>query len=40
MADLPIPSNKQPVIDPKTGRMTQDWYLFFKRLQELVNAGL
>ena len=40
MAQLALPSDKQPVVDPKTGRINQDWYNFFKQLQQVVNAGL
>lgn len=30
----PLPSPSEPVIDVRTGRMTQNWYIWFKRLEE------
>lgn len=30
----PIPRADVPVIDPKTGRMTPDWYRFFALLAQ------
>lgn len=29
---IPLPPSEQPVIDPATGRMTQAWYDYFRRL--------
>ena len=40
MAQLSLPSDKQPIVDPKTGKINPDWYNFLKQLQQLVNAGL
>jgi hypothetical protein len=35
-AKLPDPS--EPVVDPKTGKMTLNWYLFFKDLKTALGA--
>jgi len=32
----PIPTPQQPVVDPRTGLMTRDWYLYFKRIDEHI----
>lgn len=40
MANLTIPSDKVPVVDPKTGRMDTNWYLFLKQLVKTINEGL
>lgn len=28
----PLPPPQEPITDPKTGRMTQTWYLYFQSL--------
>lgn len=30
----PLPTPQQPVVDPRSGLMTQDWFLYFKSLDE------
>lgn len=32
----PIPTPQQAIVDPKTGLLTRDWYLYFKRIDEHV----
>jgi hypothetical protein len=41
MATLrPIPQPSVPVVDPKTGLMTQDWFLYFKSREQVGIANL
>ncbi len=40
MANVPLPSQREPVIDVKTGRMTPNWYRYFEQINALINAGL
>jgi len=39
-ARKPIPDLSVPLVDPKTGRMTKDWYDYFKINDALGLAGL
>lgn len=32
----PLPTPQQPVVEPRTGLITQPWYLYLKRLDEHV----
>ena len=32
----PLPGLDVPVVDPKTGQMTQSWYVYFQSHQKLV----
>lgn len=34
----PIPPPQEPIVDPRTGRATQTWYLWFKRLDDHIRA--
>lgn len=38
MADLPIPSPQQPLIDPETGKMNPVWFRYFKDLERRLAA--
>lgn len=38
MADLPIPSPQQPVIDPRTGLMNPVWFRYFQDLDRRLAA--
>lgn len=40
MANLALPNPSEPVIDPKTGRMTKNWYQYFVALTKLINGAL
>lgn len=40
MANLTLPSEQEPVIDPKTGKITPRWYQFLRALVNVINAGL
>lgn len=31
-----LPPPLEPVIDPRTGKMTQTWYLYYQRLDQHV----
>jgi hypothetical protein len=33
-----IPAARVPIIDPKTGYMTREWYLFFSDLVVAIKA--
>ena len=42
MATTPItaiPSSRVPVVDPKTGLITREWYRFFSNLYDLTGGG-
>lgn len=43
MTELRIPSDREPVVDPATGRCTRSWYLFFggilARLGGVIGPG-
>jgi hypothetical protein len=32
----PLPPPTQPAIDPKTGRIDRDWYLYLSRLDQHI----
>lgn len=40
MANLALPSDREPIIDPKTGRISPNWYQFFRQLVKTINEGL
>lgn len=40
MANLTLPEQAQPVVDPQTGRMTPEWYRLLRQLVTIINGGL
>lgn len=40
MANLTLPSDQEPIVDPKTGRINPSWYRFLRKLVDIINAGL
>lgn len=40
MANLVVPDQREPVVDPNTGRINPTWHRFLLELVRIVNAGL
>lgn len=35
---LRVPTHDEPMIDPKTGKVSQRWYQFFQQLARMLNG--
>ena len=35
----PLPAPAEPAVDPRTGLVNRTWYMWFRRIEEIVREG-